>query len=98
MKREYTAEKFMNTAPTHGGKSGFELPEWKRKQIAQKKAEEAAKMEEARLWVMIVFLFISSKKITNSEISFVLLTQKEFEEWKQSQSPGWVKELKQRKT
>lgn len=71
MKREYTTEKFMTTSPTHGGKTGFELPEWKRKQIAQKKAEEAIKAEEARLW-------------------------KEFDEWKNEQSPSWV--MKQRKS
>jgi hypothetical protein len=50
IKREYTAEKFMTAAATHGPKTGVELPEWKRKMNAQKKADEAIKVEEARLW------------------------------------------------
>lgn len=95
IKREYTAEKFMNASPTHGGKTGFELPEWKRRQIAQKKADEAAKFEEERLWVQTKHCRFSAKQIISCHLDYF---QKEFDEWKNGQKPSWIKDVKQRKS
>jgi hypothetical protein len=49
LRLEMSAEKFFHETPVYGGKSGLPLPEWKRKQLAQKRADEAYNRAAARI-------------------------------------------------
>lgn len=51
LKKEITAEKFIDQTPVYFKGTETEIPHWKRLLIAQKIAAEAIRQQEAVLWV-----------------------------------------------
>ncbi|VDM46023.1 unnamed protein product [Toxocara canis] len=62
IKKEYTAEMFIDQTPIYFKGTETEIPRWKRLLMAQKIAAEAIRQREADLWVSLIRQIFNAKK------------------------------------